>query len=178
MALTDYTFDNSTPYLSSRSLSIRNDTTLNVSEKDAAWRSLFLDWLPDHKSDYLRQMPRKLVDTYVSDNANFCTFLPDKTSRSYMYEPLSMATLLHAFPRYSPVQWLTVVNLFFYYLLLLTALLSLFRFQRSTHLLPVAVIMMGTLMLLLVGHGEARFHQPFMPFIIMLSSLFISSLKK
>ena len=32
--------------------------------------------------------------------------------------------------------------------------------------LPLGVILAGTAVLLLVGHGEARFHIPFMPFTI------------
>jgi hypothetical protein len=95
-----------------------------------------------------------------------------------MYDELSMPTLKAQFPRWSAVQWLTIVNLLYYYLLLLTALLSLLRYRHSTHLLPLAVILLGTVMLLLVGHGEARFHQPFMPFVIMLSALFINRIRR
>ena len=135
---------------------------------------MFFDWVRHNSGEYMRQMPAKLVDTYVSDNINFCTFLPGKTEREYMYDELSLGYIMNHLPRLNVVQWLTVVNLLFYYGLLLTAMLSLLRFRRDTHLLPVAVILIGTLMLLFVGHGEARFHQPFMPFIILLSSLYLS----
>ena len=122
-------------------------------------------------------MPHKLAATFVSDNVNFCAFLSHKQQREYMYDELSMLTLKAQFPRWSAVQWLTIVNLLYYYLLLLTALLSLLCYRHYTHLLPLAVILLGTVMMLLVGHGEARFHQPFMPFVIMLSAQFINRIR-
>lgn len=157
---------------------ICNDTTLNVQQKDRMWRSMFFSWLSDNKTEYLRQMPAKLVNTYASDNVNICAFLPHKQEREYMYEELSMKTLKAQMPRLSAAQWLAVVNLLYYYALLITALLSLRWASRKTHLLPLVVIITGTLMLLLVGHGEARFHQPFMPFFMMLSAFFITRIKK
>ena len=176
MALMQYSWDNSADHTAFpvNPETIGTDSTLNVAQKDAAWRDMFFQWLPDNKGEYVRQMPAKLVNTYASDNVNLCTFLPDKAQRSYLYEELSINTLRADFPRLTAVQWLAIVNLLYYYLLLLTAMLSLLYFRRQTHLLPLAVIIMGTLMLLLVGHGEARFHQPFMPFVIMLSACFFN----
>ena len=183
MALTDYSYDHSSVCCDSNATipqAVRNDTTLTVTGKDRAWRAMFLDWLTQHPAEYFRQMPRKLIDTYATDNVNLCTFLPAKAEREYMYEELSLTTILSHFSPLtslpSPltaVQWLTVANLLYYYLLMLLALCSLLYFQSESHLLPVSIIVLGTLMLLLVGHGEARFHQPFMPFVIILSALFI-----
>jgi hypothetical protein len=169
MALMDYCSDHD-PH----SMAVRDRTDLNVSEKDAQWRSLFLQWLKDHPAEYVAQMPRKLVDTYVSDNVNMCTFVPGKNEREYMYDEVSITTLLHDFPRWSPVQWLTIVNLIFYYMLLLMAIGSLRYFKTESHLLSCSIIVLGTLLLLFVGHGEARFHIPFMPFFIIMAALFVS----
>ena len=47
-----------------------------------------------------------------------------------------------------------------------------------TILLPGSIIALGTLLLLFVGHGEARFHIPFMPFIIMMAALSLNKLMK
>ena len=171
MALADYSTASST-----QAMAIRERRDLNVAQKDSAWQALTIDWIRQHPLEYVAQMPKKLADTYVSDNVNLCTFLPDKREREYMYEPLSMRTLIADFPRLSPVQWLAVVNLLFYYSLLLLALFSLRRYRHDTHALSVAVVVAGTLLLLLVGHGEARFHIPFMPFIIMLAATTINRL--
>ena len=169
MALADYSTGNAP-----ESQAIRDRNDWNVSQKDSAWQATFFDWLKEHPTEYVAQMPRKLVNTYVSDNVNMCTFLPDKEQREYMYDELSMPSLLHSFPRYTATQWLTLLNLIIYYSLLVSALLSLRYFQWRKYLLPVSTILIGTLLLLFVGHGEARFHQPFMPFVILLSALFIN----
>lgn len=168
MALTDYS-----THHSEKSMAVRDNAEWNVSQKDAAWQSLFFDWLKEHPAEYAAQMPMKLVNTYVSDNVNMCTFISGKSDKEYMYEEVSMATLMHAFPRFSAVQWLTVVNLLVYYLILLAALASLIYLKPGIHLLPVSCILLGTLLLLLVGHGEARFHIPFMPFFMLLAAHFI-----
>ena len=173
MALADYSTGQS-----AESMQIRDNTKLNVAQKDAAWRSVFIDWLKDHPVEYFAQMPRKLADTYVSDNVNLCTFIPQKSQKEYMYEEVSMNTLAEKFPALSAVQWLTVWNLLFYYLLLISALLSLRYFRNESSMLPLSIIILQTLLLLFVGHGESRFHIPFMPFVIMLSAQFIYSLSK
>ena len=165
MALTDYSTNHS-----QSSMAIRERADWNVSQKDSAWRSLFFEWLADHPLEYISQMPEKLVNTYASDNVNMCTFIPNKNEAQYMYQEVSMSTLASDFPRLSPIQWLTVLNLLIYYALLATALASLRHFRRESSLLPITIILLGTLFLLFVGHGEARLHTPFMPFIIILSS--------
>lgn len=186
MALTDYSTNHSP-----KSLSVRDHTEWNVAQKDSAWQSLFIEWVKQHPTEYARQMPKKLVDTYVSDNVNMCAFVPDKDKKSYIYDEVSMPTLLHTFPRWSPVQWLTLTNLLVYLSLLLAATGSLiylkkrsdahhskknaYTFKKSSYLLSLSVILLGTLLLLFAGHGEARFHIPFMPFIIMLAAVFIAN---
>ena len=167
MALTDYSTCHSP-----ESMQIRERTDWNVAQKDSAWRSLFFDWLKDHPMEYISQMPRKLVNTYVSDNVNMCTFIPGKTEKEYMYEEVSLGKIIPCFPHFSAVQWLTLLNLFIYYVFLAMAFASLFYFNKDYCLLAVSVIVLGTLLLLFAGHGEARFHIPFMPFIIILSAVF------
>ena len=169
MALADYS-----THHAPESMQVRDHEEWNVSQKDSAWQALFFDWLKDHPTEYVQQMPTKLINTYVSDNVNMCTFIPDKAHKEYMYEEVSMQTLISCFPKLSAVQWLTLGNLAIYCLLLLSAVISLIYFKKDTHLLPVSIIVLGTLLLLFLGHGEARFHLPFMPFIIMLSASFIN----
>ena len=168
MALMDYSSDHA-----QESLKVQERSHWNVAQKDSAWRSLFFDWLKDHPTEYVQQMPEKLVKTYVSDNVNMCTFIPDKTKKDYIYEEVSMQTLINDYPAFSAVQWLTVVNLIIYGCIIICALLSLFYFNK-TYLLPLGIVLIGTLVLLVVGHGETRFHIPFMPFFIILSALFIN----
>ena len=169
MALMDYSSDHAP-----ESIMVLERSDWNVSQKDSAWQSLFFDWLKDHPTEYVKQMPTKLINTYVSDNVNMCTFIPDKANKEYMYEEVSMQTLKECFPKFSAVQWLSVVNLIIYLCILVCALCSLYYYDKTQYLLPIGIIIIGTLLLLVVGHGEARFHIPFMPFFIMLSVLFIN----
>ena len=151
-------------------------------ERDGYWQKNFGRWIAGGNIvEYLSQMPRKVFDTYISDNVNMCAFVPDKATSEYMYGEVSMPVLAASFPRLSPVQWLTATNLLYYYLLLLLYIVSLFALFRPQSpsggkssvrlpvipLLTLSVIVVGTLVLVFFGHGEARFHQPFMPFIIM-----------
>ena len=169
MALMDYSSDHAP-----ESLEVLKRADWNVSQKDSAWQSLFFDWLKDHPTEYVKQMPPKLVNTYVSDNVNMCTFISNKTDKEYMYEEVSMQTLIDSFPKLSAVQWLTVINLIVYLCIIACAFCSLYWFNRNKYLLPVSIVLIGTLLLLFVGHGEARFHIPFMPFFMMLSAVFIN----
>lgn len=168
MALMDYSSNHSP-----ESTMVRERTDWNVCQKDSAWQSLFIDWVKNHPKEYIEQMPSKLINTYASDNVNMCTFIPDKMEKEYMYEEVSMITLIHHFPYYTAVQWLTILNLLIYFVFIITAIMSLFYFRRNTHLLPVCIIVLGTLLLLFAGHGEARFHIPFMPFFIMMAVSYI-----
>lgn len=151
-------------------------------QRDSVWRSHFIMWIEQNKMEYFKQMPEKIVRTYISDNVNFCTFLPNKQNREYLYEEISMNSLIADFPRYSAVQILVILNLLYYYLILLTAVIAfcmcvVYR-NLSSVAMPATVIIAGTFMLMLVGHGEARFHQPFMPMFIILSSYFCHSVMR
>lgn len=160
-----------------------NTQQYNSVQKDSVWRNNFLIWLKHNPKEYLAQMPKKLVDTYISDNVNFCVYLKDKATADYMYDPVSMRTLIHSFPKYSWVQIMVIINLMFYYLILFFALKTIVSVMKNTQwkkiIFPMSVIVLGTLLLLFFGHGEARFHIPFMPFFIMLCSFnFINYGKK
>ena len=104
-----------------------------------------------------------------------CTFLSQEEKQSeYMYRSLSMHTLIKDFPHYSAVQWLTVANLLFYYAVMTVFVLSI-RYIKELRL-QWLVLILGTLFIALVGHGESRFHIPFMPFVIMAASYYISKM--
>lgn len=152
-----------------------HDTSLNGMEKDRVWRSMFFEWLQRHPAEYIQQIPKKLVDTYVSDNVSLCTYLPYKQSRIYLYDEVSLKTIAADFPKLNSVQLLTIVNLLYYYLLIFIALYGAFlvirRYEWKVLAIPATVIIVGTCILIFAGHGETRFHIPFMPFFIMLAAL-------
>lgn len=146
-------------------MAVGNNHNLSYSQKDEVWKSMFTDWLKGHKTEYIKQIPIKVSKTYVSDNVNMCTFLSKKEKSSgYMYDSISLPNLMKYFPNYSFAQWLAVYNLVFYYGLLVCFILSFKYFKTLTF--EWLVIIIGTIFIALFGHGEARFHIPYMPFII------------
>ncbi len=150
----------------------------NAIQKDSVWQRRTIAWIANNPKEYIRQMPKKLAKTYVSDNVNFCTFLPNKNKYDYMYGEIDLKTLAHCFPNYNAVQWLTVSNLIYYYILLalfMAGIIMAIKRQLSVHFaIPISVVVIGTVILLLAGHGESRFHIPFMPFIIIIAANLIS----
>lgn len=154
----------------------------NAIQKDSVWQKRTIEWIAKNPKEYIRQMPKKLIKTYVSDNVNFCTFLPNKNESEYMYGEIDMKTLSHCFPKYNSVQWLTVCNLIYYYILLALfiagIIMAIKRRLFINFAIPISVVAIGTAILLLAGHGESRFHIPFMPFIIMLAASFLSYKEK
>lgn len=192
MALMQYSWDNDSDQQPDKPMFEQGDPNYiseqpptDVIQKDSVWRTHFIVWLQHNPGEYFRQMPKKLLKTYVSDNTTLCTFIPDKQNISYMYESLSMKQLGNDFPRLTAVQWLTAANLLYYYLLLFTAVLGWAimvllhdRKSLSFAILCSGIIVIGTTVLLFFGHGESRFHIPFMPFVIMLSAAFISRLNR
>lgn len=181
MALAQYSWDNDSDTLRDAALFAEGNPMAcpqarDAVERDAAWQRNFLTWLRHNPGEYLAQMPAKLGRTFVSDNVTFCAFLPQKRSPHKLYDELSMPRLLRDAPHFSPVQWLAVVNLAYYYALLATFAAGCFLLLRQpegrTRLaLPLGVIASGTLLLLFFGHGEARFHMPFMPFVIAVAGM-------
>lgn len=206
MALMQYSWDNDSDTAPDSVLFAGGNPNIIVSEKptdvmqkDSVWRSHFFLWLGQNKGEYLRQMPRKLLKTYISDNTTFCAFLPDKAKRKYMYEELSMESLCRDFPRFSPTQLLTLVNLCFYYVVIILSFLSVLsevkrclhrRYNQATATKKISsanlptiflctiIPVVGTAVLLFFGHGESRFHQPFMPLFFTMTAVFVLGLRR
>jgi len=168
MSLTEYGYS-----LQGKTIQIEDADQYDILEKDAVWRKYFIRWIKENPKEYLREVPLKIARTYVSDNVNMCAFLPDKAERTYLYEELSMRSLKKDFPCYTAVQTLTVCNLAFYFLLWFLALAGCVTLIRRRNIrplvLPLSVLVCGTAFLALAGHGETRFHIPFMPFVILLA---------
>lgn len=165
MALAQYHWANDKEQKGIEPMAVGNNHNLSYSQKDEVWKSMFTDWLKGHKTEYIKQIPIKVIKTYVSDNVNMCTFLSKKEKSSgYMYDSISLPNLMKCFPNYNFAQWLAVYNLVFYYGLLVCFILSFKYFKTLTF--EWLVIIIGTIFIALFGHGEARFHIPYMPFII------------
>lgn len=179
MALLQYSVDN-TPNKSDNVLPVITDNHINVVEKNKIWRERFFIWLKDHPMDYVTQIPKKICKLFVSDNVNMCAFLSHKQQRPYLYSELNMKQLIHNFPFYTPVQWLTFINLIYYYTLLILFLMSCHQMRnlpyKRTLILPLSIIIINVLLIMFVGHGETRFHHPIMPYIIIIDAVLINKI--
>lgn len=165
MALAQYHWENDEKHEGTEPMAITDNHKLTYIEKDEAWKNVFMQWLKEHKKEYIRQIPIKVGKTYISDNVNMCAFLSQQEKNSnYMYDSISLSNIIKSFPHYSFAQWLTVYNLLFYYCLLIGFIFSLKYFK--TLALSWWIVIVGTIFIALLGHGEARFHIPYMPFII------------
>jgi 4-amino-4-deoxy-L-arabinose transferase-like glycosyltransferase len=154
-------------------------SNMDCVQKDSLWRAHFISWLKANPDEYVKQIPVKIIKTYVSDNPNICAYMSAKDkNKKYMYENISMKSLYACFPHYSPIQILTIYNLIYYYILMILFMMGCIETIKSKDnkmLFNVCVFVIGTTTLALVGHGEARFHTPYMPFIIICAAYFLST---
>lgn len=88
----------------------------------------------------------------------------------------------HIFKEYktlSSTQWLALANALIYYSLILCFVLSLImtciRRNWKQAFLPLFIVIVGSLLLALVIHGETRFKLPFLPFIFIMAAYFVSN---
>lgn len=160
---------------------IEHHEQLDCFECERIWKERSISWLKDHKMEYLKKIPGRIYYMYQSDYDFLTVFLPDKDHAEDNFIIIPFRHLLSEASSLTAVQWLALLTMLFYGLLLLGAVVGSFVFirrgQYQALLLPLSVIILGTLMLTLVMHGETRFKTPLMPFIFMLAAAgFTSSL--
>lgn len=154
---------------------IDNYYKIDCFKKDSIWKERCLNWISNNPKEYLRQIPPKVFYTYISDNVNLCALMKDK-SKEYMYAEISMTSLKNDFPLYSTIQLLTIINLLYYYTLMIIFIIScieMIKHKNKKVYLSLLIFLLGTMAIALVAHGEARFHNPYMPFIIIIVAHYI-----
>ena len=139
------------------------------------WRERSLQWLKQHPAEYLSKIPSRLYYTYKNDIDNLVAFLPQKDNPATNNITLPLGTLRTQFLQLSAVQYFALFCTVLYILLLLLAFggtIRLINKHPLTVFLPLFTIVIGSLALALLIHGETRFKAPFMPFIFMLAACF------
>jgi hypothetical protein len=155
---------------------IEGNDRMDCFERDSVWKERCIQWITSHPGGYMKQIPSKVFYTYISDNVNLCALMKDK-SKPYMYGEISMASLKQDFPRYSPIQLLTLINLLYYYALMITFIIGaicMVRRRDKQVSLSLLIIVLGTMAIAMVAHGEARFHNPYMPFVMLIVACYIN----
>ena len=156
---------------------IENHERMDCFEYERIWKERSLDWLKDHKADYLKKIPGRLYYMYQSDYDNMPAFLPDKAKAEINYITLPFRNLFRNISSLNLAQWLSLVCLILYFGLLITAFLGVCKMlgkrQYKQLFLPLFIVVGGSLAIVLVMHGETRFKDPFMPYLFMMAALFI-----
>lgn len=142
------------------------------------WKQRSINWLKQHPLTYLKKVPGRLFYMYMNDMDNISAFLSNKSNAENNYITLPYRSLLKNLKHLTPIQWLGLYNMIFYWLLLLSTIFS-FHFLRKEKqykvlFLTLSILVGGSLALVLAVHGETRFKAPFMPFIIMTAAISIA----
>lgn len=155
---------------------IENHEQMDCFEYERIWKERSLNWLKDHKIDYLKKIPGRLYYMYVSDYDNMSAFLTEKSVSNKNAITLPFRSLLNKVSSLNLAQWLSLVCQLFYIALLLLAVVGIYKMMRkrkySKLFLPLFILVGGSLAIVLVMHGEARFKDPFMPYLFMLAVLY------
>lgn len=156
---------------------VENHEEMDCFQLEQIWKERSLDWLKDHKVEYLKKIPGRLYYMYLSDYDYLSAFLSDKSKAENNFITLPYRSLLSKASTMNLAQWLSLVCQLCYFCLLAAAIYSscrLLRRRRYRQLfLPLFILIGGSLAIILVMHGETRFKDPFMPFLFMLAPAFL-----
>lgn len=154
---------------------IENHEEMNCFNFERIWRQRSISWLKDHPLEYLSKIPGRLYYMYQSDYDNMTVFLKDKSQPENNFITIPFKHLLSEASTLNVAQWLSLLCLLLYVCLLLmafTGTLQLITQARYDALfLPLLIAVGGSLLLVLIMHGETRFKDPLMPFIFMLAAV-------
>lgn len=160
---------------------IENHEQMDCFDYERIWKARSLDWLKDHKLQYLQKLPGRIYYMYQSDFDNMTAFLPDKSNSENNFITIPYRHLLSEANHLNAAQWLSLVCLVFYLAILTLAVICSFKQIRKKRyqqlFLPLFIVLGGTLALVLVMHGETRFKDPLMPYIFILAASIVQ-LKK
>ena len=142
------------------------------------WRERSLDYLKDHKLDYLRKIPGRIFYMYIPEYDNMPAFLADKSLPENNYITIPYRHIAGELFRLSFAQYLSLASFAFYCFFMLLALLGTVRLVREQRwrqlFLPLFIVVGGTLAIAVVMHGETRFKDPLMPYVFVLSGYYLS----
>lgn len=168
------------PYPKGTARYIENMSKKTAIECNEIWKERSIAWLKEHPVQYLKKIPGRLLYMYYNDMDYIIAFSHQKDKAENNFLTLPYRNILAGtLGKLSAVQYLALVNLFYYLLLLIFAIcggyLSLRKHEYRQVFLPLMIILGGSLSLVLAIHGETRFKAPFMPFIFMLAAITLSS---
>ena len=155
---------------------IENHEKMDCFEFERIWKERSINWLKEHPIEYLSKIPGRLYYMYQSDIDNMNAFLSDKSKPESNFITIPYRHLIKEANTLNSAQWLSLLCVLYYFMLLLMTFggfLKLLQHQQYMSLfLPSFIIIIGTLALIFVMHGETRFKDSLMPYIFMLAAAF------
>ena len=153
---------------------IANRTDMDCFDYEQIWKERSISYLKDHKLAYLKKLPGRFYYMYQNDYDNMSAFLSEKSRPENNFITIPFRHLTNEAPSLSMAQWMSLMCMLCYVAILLMAILGtivMLRHHRWQPLfLPLSIVVLGTLMLIFLMHGETRFKDPLMPSLFMLAA--------
>ncbi|MBR4897720.1 MAG: glycosyltransferase family 39 protein [Prevotella sp.] len=153
---------------------IANRTDMDCFDYEQIWKKRSIDYLKNHKTTYLKKLPGRLYYMYQNDYDNMSAFLAEKSQPEKNFITIPFRHLTSEAPSLSMAQWMSLLCMLCYVAVLMMAILGtivmLRRHRCKSLFLPLSIVVLGTLMLILLMHGETRFKDPLMPSLFMLAA--------
>ena len=153
---------------------IANRTDMDCFDYEQIWKERSISYLKDHKLAYLKKLPGRFYYMYQNDYDNMSAFLSEKSRPENNFITIPFRHLTNEAPSLSMAQWMSLMCMLCYVAILLMAILGtivmLRRHRWQPLFLPLSIVVLGTLMLIFLMHGETRFKDPLMPSLFMLAA--------
>lgn len=160
---------------------IENMDKMSAFECNDIWKERSIKWLKKHPLQYLKKVPGRLAYMYYNDMDNIPAFSLHKEQEENRFLTLPYRKLVHEIGNLSCLQYIGLLNMIYYVLLLFLAVGGSFllvkKHDYQKAFVPLMIIIGGSLSLVIAIHGETRFKAPFMPFIFMMAAIALSKIK-
>lgn len=162
------------PYQKGTPHYIENMNELNCYQRSDIWKKRSLEWINNNKIKYLSKIPKRIYLIYKNDIDNLSFALPDKSKAENNYVLSPLKKINKEICNLQPVQYLALINFIFYIGIILLFIDTIYLLVKNKQykelIFPLSIIIIGTISISLLIHGETRFKAPFMSFIIILAS--------
>jgi hypothetical protein len=158
---------------------IENRDTMDYTAINEIYKERIISHITSNPIKILKQIPNRFLRLYLNETTAMSVFLSDKKMKTgqEMQTESATSTLWTKFPHYERFQYILIIVQLNYYFIMLCFLLGLwkaYKNRESSLIFPFIIICMGTLITMGVISVN-RYHYPYMPFIMLFSAYYLSS---